>query len=93
MNFIILLHVYNCGNSLGPSYLADAVSQYQFARAHLRSPEDTTRLALHVNNRVIGTTALSYLEPKLWNDLHFFSYGKLCTLFHEDVETYFFLSD
>ena len=69
INFKILLHVYNCVNSLGPSYLSNAVPHYHCARGGLRSSKDTTRLAVHINNRAIGTTAFSYLGPKLWNDL------------------------
>ena len=71
-NFKILLHVYNCVNSLGPSYLSKAVSHYHCARAGLRSSKDTTCLAVHINNRAIGTTVFSYLGPKLWNYLPIF---------------------
>jgi hypothetical protein len=72
INFKILLHVYNCVNSLGPSYLSDVVSLYQCARAGLRSSKDKTRLAVHVNKRAIGSTAFSHMGPRLWNDLPIF---------------------
>ena len=71
IEFKILLHVYKCVNSLGPSYLSDTVSLYDCARVGLRSSEDTTRLTIPFNKRAraIDNTSFSNIGPRLWNDL------------------------
>ena len=94
INFKILLHVYNCVNSKGTSYLSNAVSHYHCARARLRSSKDTICLAVHINNLAIGTTAFSYLGSKLWNDLPVFI-RTACGVqsFKKIIKTHLFPSD
>ena len=93
INFKILLHVYNCVNSLGPSYLSNAVRHYHCAHAGLRSSKDTIRLAVHINNRAIGTTAFSYLGSKLWNDLPIFICAACSVQSFKMLKTHLFPSD
>ena len=61
---------------------------------HPCSFEYVSRLAVHISNRAIGTTAFSYLGPKLWNDLPIFIH-MACSVqsFKMMLKTHLFPSD
>ena len=68
IDFKVLLLVFKCLNSLGPSYLSDLLLSYQPSRV-LRSSGTGLLIIPRAKTKTHGEAAFSHYGPRLWNSL------------------------